>query len=120
MSISSIQYHKFYQETLKSSKVWTIKDKKGFPAPLSKDGNRSMPFWSSKVRVVNLIEKSEAYSKFEVFEINLDEFINKWIPGLIKDKLLIGINWSGKKATGYDIDPKSLKDNFEILINGNR
>lgn len=116
MSILSIQYHKFYQETLKSSKVWTIKDEKRFPAPLSKDGNRSMPFWSPKERVINLVGKTEAYSKFEVFEITLDDFLKKWIPGLIKDKLQIGINWSGKQATGYDFNPKSLKDNLEILL----
>ncbi|MCW7471847.1 DUF2750 domain-containing protein [Leptospira kanakyensis] len=117
MSISSIHYHKFYQETLKNSKVWTIKDKKGFPAPLNKDGSRSMPFWSSKERVINLIGKADAYSKFEIFEMTLDDFLKNWVPGLIKDNLQIGINWSGKKATGYDINPKLLKNNLEILIN---
>ncbi|EKJ88160.1 uncharacterized protein DUF2750 [Leptospira meyeri] len=116
MSISSIQYKVFYAEILNNSSVWTIKDKNGFPAPKNSEGNRSIPFWSTEKRVKNIIENVSEYSGFEAFEISLEDFMEKWIPGLKKDKLLIGINWSGEKATGYDIKPNELQVNLRKLI----
>ncbi len=108
MSQSASQATKFYQEAVEKSEVWTVKDENGFPAPMNGDGKRVMPFWSSKTRVLTIIETVAAYKAFEPFSMSIEDFISKWIPGLKKDGLLVGVNWSGIKAVGYDLKPDDL------------
>jgi hypothetical protein len=117
MSISSIHAHEFYKQIAKDKKVWTIKDSGGFPAPKNSEGKRAQPFWSSITRVQKIIINVSAYTNFEPYEITWECFRDKWLPGLKKDGILIGINWSGNKAKGYDIDADNAKFAIEIQIN---
>ncbi|MCW7471831.1 DUF2750 domain-containing protein [Leptospira kanakyensis] len=116
MSINSINYHSFYKDVVKNKLVYTIKDESGFPAPVSENGKRAMPFWSSKKRAMNIISNSKNYSKFQIEQIPLNLFLKNWLTGLIKDDLMIGINWSGEKATGFDLNPKDVLYNFNELL----
>ena len=109
MSQSASQASIFYKEVARTRKVWTVRDKEGFPAPKNSEGKRSQPFWSSLSRVENIIDSVEAYRNFEPVELSWDVFSKKWVPGLTKDKILIGVNLSGSKATGYDIEPEKVK-----------
>ena len=49
-------------------------------------------------------------------DVNLDDFKNKWLVGLDKDGLLVGVNWSGKRATGYDVEPLQVLQNIEFQL----
>jgi hypothetical protein len=108
MSQSASQAAIFYRDVEVSLKLWTIKDKDGFPAPKNRDGIRTMPFWSSKSRVEQIIDSVPAYKNFEPVEVNLNEFYNYWLQELKSDGQLVGINWSGKRAIGYDLAPETL------------
>jgi len=116
MSQSASQASSFYKEVADKRKVWTVRDSGGFPAPLNSEGKRAQPFWSSLSRVEKLIKNVSAYSKFEPVEISWEEFSAKWVPGLSRDGLLVGVNWSGGSATGYDIEPEKVKENVESYI----
>lgn len=37
------------------------------------------------------------------------------MPGLSQDGLLAGVNWTGARATGFDIQPSELRENVEAL-----
>jgi hypothetical protein len=113
MGASAAHAAAFYSEVATSRRVWGIKDTEGFPAPRSSDGNRAMPFWSSEQRAVLIIETVPAYSGFEPISIGLDEFCTRWIPGLEKDGLMVGLNWSGERATGYDVQPSDIICNLD-------
>lgn len=67
-----------------------------------------MPFWSSLKRVRNIIEYGDAYSLFESHEISYQDFVDQWLPGLNNDNLLVGINWTGDRAIGYDLEPNEV------------
>lgn len=45
---------------------------------------------------------------FEPAPIDLVAFIEGWLPGLEKDGLRCGLNWSGERATGYDLRPSEV------------
>ena len=109
MSISSMHAQKFYEDVAHNLKVFTIKDNSGYPAPKTPDGKRAQPFWSSKSRAEKIIENVPAYKMFTVVEISWNEFKEEWVPDLTKEKLLVGINWSGKGAKGYDLEPKNVE-----------
>jgi hypothetical protein len=116
MSQSASQAAAFYKDVAKYMSVWCLRDKDGIPAPKGDKKKRSMPFWSTQSRVNKIINSVTAYSEFEAFEISWDAFRDRWLPGLEKDGLLVGVNWSGDKAVGYDVEPKSVKENIEYHI----
>ena len=57
---------------------------------------------------MSVIKAVPAYRDFEPVPIALSEFVERWLPGLTKDGLHCGLNWSGKGATGYDLPPADL------------
>jgi hypothetical protein len=109
MGISAAHYTAFITEIIKNDRVWTIYDDGGIPAPKNMDGERSMPLWSTIKRAQNIIENVPNYVGFRIKEIPLDDFISKWLPGLTNDGLFVGVNWSGKRATGYDLKPNEVQ-----------
>jgi hypothetical protein len=116
MSQSASQTSAFYKEVAKNKKLWTVKDSGGFPAPKNSEGKRVHPFWSSLSRVEKIIKNVPAYSGFEPHEISWEYFSTNWVPGMTKDGLLVGVNWSGDRATGYDIEPERVKEYVEAYI----
>ena len=107
MSVAGINAADFYREATSGGRVWTIRDAGGFPAPQG-DGARAMSFWSSRERVERVIGSVAAYSTFEPFEIDLAAFMDRWLPGLERDGLKVGVNWSGDRAMGYDVEPNAV------------
>ncbi len=113
MSIAAVHYDAFFSEVEQTGIIWSIKDDQGFPAPLTHDGRRAMPFWSSESRAIRIINTVEVYRNFTLVAITWEIFKERWIPGLIKDGLLAGINWSGDRASGFDIEPAVLQNIFD-------
>src|SRR2546428_8271330 len=109
MSQAASQAAAFYREVVASGKVWTIRDAGGFPAPRSGSGHRSMPFWSSLAGVERIIKQAPAYAGFESVELTLEEFRDTWLDRLEKDQLHVGLNWTGPRATGYDIRASTVR-----------
>ncbi|MFB0840470.1 MULTISPECIES: DUF2750 domain-containing protein [unclassified Arthrobacter] len=107
MTTSSAQATAFFTEVIREQQVWTIRDAGGIPAPFGSDGMRSMPFWSLSSRAERIISTVEAYSSFETVAIPLNEWRSRWLPGLERDGLKVGLNWFGALATGYDVEPRA-------------
>lgn len=67
-----------------------------------------MPFWSKRSRADRVCSSVPAYEGFEVVAVPLSEWRERWLPGLVRDGLRVGINWSGPLATGYDYKPDEV------------
>jgi hypothetical protein len=80
------------------------------------DGGRAMPFWSSLGRAEQVIQNVPAYAGFTPVELELDAFLERWIPGLTRDRLRVGLNWSGERATGYDADPGDVAEQLLTFV----
>ena len=106
MSFSASQANKFYKEVAKNRRLWTICDSEGFPAPLTAGGKRAQPFWSSISRVQKIITSIPAYRGFDPVELSWNEFLESWVPDLTSSSILIGVNWSGRRAIGYSLEPE--------------
>jgi hypothetical protein len=118
MSIAAAHATSFYREVAKAQIVWSIQDSAGFPAPMTPEGKRSMPFWSSHSRAEKIVQSVAAYAGFEVVAIPWSDFCEAWVPGLTSDGILAGVNWSGTNAMGYDLEPSALQRSVEALIRG--
>lgn len=119
MSIAPAHAAAFYQEVAEHEVIWAISDSSGYPAPLATDGKRAMPFWSSQSRANQIIKGVPAYAGFQAVAIGWKVFCERWVPGLTRDHLLVGINWSGPNASGFDVSPSDLQRNVEALRHGN-
>lgn len=112
MSQSAAQADAFFTEALRSQKVWTVRDAAGFPAPVNADGLRAQPFWSSQSRAERIVESVAAYAGMEVIEIGIGVWRERWLHGLERDGVLVGLNWSGERATGFDLRPAEVEQNL--------
>jgi hypothetical protein len=110
--VSAAQAAAFYSEALQGAFVWTVRDVDGFPAPLNADGQRVQPFWSMRSRAERIVQQVEAYAGFTIESIPLEAFRGRWLPGLERDGILVGLNWSGTKATGYDVTAPDVERNL--------
>ena len=107
MSLSAAHAQSFFDE-LDAALVWTIEDDGGVPAPEGATGHRVMPFWSRESRAQKIIEHVPAYAGFRVRQIPLGEWEERWLPGITRDGLHVGLNWYGSSATGYDFTPRQV------------
>lgn len=109
MSVSAAHGRAFYDECVREGCVWIVREVGGIPAPVNGSGRRAMPVWSLESRARAVVSRSPEYAGFEVQRIELDMFLGRWLPGIRKDALLVGLNWSGARATGYDVDPSEVE-----------
>lgn len=72
-----------------------------------------MPFWSLESRARIIVSTVPAYAGFEPHRLTLEEFEKRWLPGLVRDGLKTGLNWSGTRATGYDMEPSGVLRRLE-------
>jgi hypothetical protein len=115
MSTAAAQAAAFYREVAEHGVLWTIRDAAGFPQPKNDEGRRVQPLWSSRTRAERIVATVEAYCGFEVVELAWDLFLSRWVPGLKKDRVLVGVNWSGARASGYDIQPDDVVRNVQAV-----
>ena len=118
MSVAAAHASAFYSEVARSGIVWAIRDQQGYPAPAGSGGARAMPFWSLQSRADKVIESVPDYAGFVPVSILWQEFCDHWIPGLVADGLLVGLNWSGVRATGYDVPPADVGRGVDLFREG--
>ncbi len=116
MSQAASQAWAFYRDVAREHAVWTLSDEGGFPAPENADGVRAWPFWSSRSRVERIIKNVAAYSGFEPVSFTWDVFRDEIVRELEAEGMRVGVNWSGKRAVGYDLEPSSLVSSVDALI----
>jgi hypothetical protein len=116
MSQAASQWHAFVKEVAVSGRVSTVRDAGGYPQPQRPDGRRVQPFWSSFARAQRVIKSMSAFEGMEPAELSIDEFVQRWLPGLERDGVLVGVNWTGSRATGYDIEPAEVGEQLERAI----
>lgn len=119
MSIAAVQAHAFFHEVITKNEVWAIRDDNGFPTSTNVSGQIAMPFWSLESRAKTMVKNVLAYRDFRTERLTLVTFVQNWLPGLEKDGLFVGINWSGRRATGYDMRPRDVLSRLETTeVNG--
>ena len=108
MSLSGAHRAAFRREAPQEGRVFSIRDAGGYPVAKDPDGTMALPFWSKASRAQKVVGQVTAYRKFDVVEIDLADWLERWLPGLEQEGHLVGVNWAGPRATGYDIAPGQI------------
>lgn len=116
MSQAAAQATAFFREVAVHHTIWTVREESGFPFPLNSEGRRAAPFWSSESRARRVIAQVPAYAGFTVVALTWEEVRDRWLPGLERDGFLVGINWTGERATGYDLEPRTVLERMEQAL----
>jgi hypothetical protein len=108
MSLSGAHRAAFRREVPREGRVFTIRDEHGVPVTEDVDRTRALPFWSKSSRARKVVSQVAAYRHFDIVEIPVDDWLDRWLPGLERSGLLVGVNWAGAHATGYDVAPAQV------------
>ena len=56
-----------------------------------------------------IIKTAPAYAGFRPSEMTWQGMRDVWLPDWEESKMLMGVNWSGPRARGYDIEPADIR-----------
>ena len=88
--------------------MWTVKSSKGEVIFESNRGTKIKPLWSKITRVEKIIKSTPGFSDLVPIEISWGKFESELAPKLNEKNIFVGINWSGKNLTGYDMSAFQL------------
>lgn len=89
--------------------VWTLEDEGGIPAVTTPGGRRAMPSGRRAAASRRASRPFQPMPASSHANSPLEKFATRWLDGLKRDGLLVGINWSGERATGYDAEPDDVR-----------
>lgn len=116
MSLSGAHKAAFRREATQEGRVFSVRDPGGFPAPADGDGGRrAVPFWSKPTRAQLIVKHVAAFRGFEVVQVPVDVWLSDWLVHLEHDNMLVGVNWAGNRATGFDLTPGQVLSWFAEL-----
>ncbi|MFI0961666.1 DUF2750 domain-containing protein [Streptomyces sp. NPDC021080] len=96
----------FFRDVSQSGVVWLVRDDDGSPAPLSADGTRSLPFWSTSARAQRAAKIWGHGLRVE--STPLEGWRDRELPDAAQEGLMIGINWSGPRLVGWSFTPMEV------------
>lgn len=101
---ANIRYEYFIKKVADYEEVWALYDD-GFVTAIDENGNKVIPFFPKKEFAQNYAKLEWAICK--PITIELDDFINKWLPGMEKDEI---------KPAIFPVDDKMAVVEYELLI----
>ncbi|MFG2164930.1 DUF2750 domain-containing protein [Micromonospora chersina] len=112
MSIAGAHAAAFRREVSTDRQVWTLLEDDSYIAPHKPDGTRAMPFWSKGSRAKLVVDQVAAYHGLTIVSFALEPWLTDLLPWLAEQSVLVGVNWSGERALGYDVPAQDVLDWF--------
>ena len=113
---ASTQAQVFFQEVAETGDVWSIGDERSMFVVLSESGARVFPLWSSRFRAKRIVETVPDYASCKVLRSSWSNFLDNWVAILERDGILVGVNWSGANANGFEMPVKLLVSQIEAAL----
>lgn len=103
-------------ESLEKGCIWGLQDAQDDWALVGSVDNDSidvMPFWSDQQLAEPLCNGD--WSVYRPVAIEMEEFLDDWLPGMHSDVLMVGINWN-EDLEGQEMEPLDLLEEFEAEL----
>jgi hypothetical protein len=103
-------------ECLENGCVWGLQDQQGNWSLVSSTDNDDidvMPFWSDS-RFAQALCTGQ-WAIYKPVAIDLEEFLDDWLPGMHSDVLMVGVNWN-EELEGQEMEPLDLLEEFEAEL----
>ena len=103
-------------ESLERGCVWGLRDANDSWALVASPDNGEIdviPFWSDEKLAEALC--SGEWNIYKPVAIEMEEFLNDWLPGMHNDLLMVGVNWN-PDLEGQELEPLDLLEEFEAEL----
>ena len=110
---ASTQAQTFFREVAETGDVWSLGDGKSMFIVLSDSGARVFPLWSSRRRALRIVETAPRFASCKVLQSSWSNFQENWAAILERDGVLVGVNWTGVNASGFEMPVKLLVSQIE-------
>ena len=100
-------------ESLQLGCVWGLRDKSNNWAMVPSSFNNDIdviPLWSAQ-KLASAVCNGQ-WNIYTPVAIDIEEFMDDWLPGMHSDLLLVGVNWN-IDLQGEEIEPLDLLEEFE-------
>jgi hypothetical protein len=103
----------FIQQILARGEVWVLGDDEGCAQCDSslEDGSTVLLFWHSASAARACA--TDDWADFDPQKIELEEFLEDWLPGMIEDGVSVGLDWT-PDLEGEEIDPELVLEALEL------
>ena len=103
---------RFIVEALQYGCVWGLQGSDGWALCASEahEDMDVMPFWSQQAFAQ--VHCVDDWADYTPVAIEIEEFLEDWLPGMHEDLLLIGVNWN-LELDGDEMEPLDLLEEFE-------
>jgi Protein of unknown function (DUF2750) len=115
MSVAAMQARKFYEQAVTGGRVFTF-SAEGNLLVYPVGENEVVPFWSSRSRLLAIQKSHPKYRAYRLDETLLPEFCDEILITLEAQRVLVGVNWSGPRLTGYNLPVADLRRNLDYWI----
>jgi hypothetical protein len=114
MSTSAAQYDKFREQAVVEERAFTFTDPGQLLVyPVAR--GEAVPFWSSRSRLETIQKRLPKYRQWQITELPLAELWRR-LDKLERERVQVGVNWSGEHLTGYNVSVKDLRAGIEYWI----
>lgn len=105
----------FIEAAIRNGAVWGLEHPEGWALAASVEYEESfvMPFWSNEQAARVCV--SEEWAEYTVSGLPLEDFIQRWLPGMQEDGYLVGIDWDVDTA-GPEVEPEELAEALETAL----
>ena len=103
-------------ECLERGCIWGLRDTNDNWALVSSSDNEQIdviPFWSDEKLAQALC--SGEWDIYKPVAIEMEEFLDDWLPGMHSDLLMVGVNWN-PELEGQELEPLDLLEEFEAEL----
>ncbi len=103
---------RFIVEAIAQGCVWGLQGTEGWALCASEKYEDAdvMPLWSQETFA--RIHCQDDWQDYVPVAIELEEFLEEWLPGMHEDVLLAGVNWN-QDLEGDELEPLDLLEEFE-------
>lgn len=115
---SSIHADAFYREIIASGELFGVEHE--FDGPVTwhlAGGTHARPFWSSRSRAVRMLDGPMRRAGLVIVPHVWEEFRGEIAPAMAAEGLLVGVNWWGFRARGYNLEPGVVVRALEEAMN---
>jgi len=112
MDIDNEALEAFISAISLNNKIWGLKGPDGWAVcdSLEFEETSVYPFFSSEAAALKLC--TEAWKTYVPSSLELEEFLQDWLPGMHEDNALLGIEWNADME-GEEMEPADIAAAFE-------
>lgn len=105
-------YDRFIVESVENGLVWGLEGADGFAVcpSIKHEETDVMPFWSTRELAQAVCV--DDWVVYKPVAIDMEEFLEEWLPGLHEDVVMVGLNWN-EDLEGAEEEPLDLLEDFD-------